>query len=83
MRIFKKNFFFAACGNLIILLSIVKNDSPEVLNFDMIMSKTDDPVVMNRVYKNANYVKALKPWLEFLDKRGYLDTMIKQEIAEE
>lgn len=61
------------------ILSIVKNESTEELNFETLMNNPDDKVVQevyDRIYKNETYKKAMKTWLPFLNKRGFLDTLL-------
>lgn len=61
------------------ILSIVKNESTEELNFETLMNNPDDKVVeeaYDRIYKNETYKKAIKTWLPFLNKRGFLDTLL-------
>ena len=31
--------------------------------------------MINRVYRNENYLNAVKSWLPFMYKRGYLDPL--------
>lgn len=62
-----------------LLLFVVKYDSPEEINLEMILSGSDNPEMMDRVFNNDNYKNAVKLWLKFLNKRGYLDMLIKQD----
>lgn len=64
------------------VMFIVKNDSPEEMTLDQILGGNDTAEMMHRVYHNETYKKALKTWLPFMNKRGFLDTMMKkQEIT--
>lgn len=63
------------------ILFVVKYDSNEEINIETLMS-ADDPEMLNRVYNNDNYKNAIKKWLPFLNKRGFLDTMIIEEEEE-
>jgi len=65
-----------ACTCMMFILFVVKYDSSEEINIEMIMASGDNPEMINRIYNNDNYKKALKLWLPFLNKRGFLDTMI-------
>lgn len=56
------------------ILFVVKNDSPEEINIEAMMTGETD--FLCRVYNGAGYKKALKLWLHFFNKRGFLDTMI-------
>jgi hypothetical protein len=61
------------------ILFICKNDSSEEINLEKLMG-SDDPVMLEKIYNNENYKKSLKLWLPFLNKRGFLDTLVgKQE----
>lgn len=56
------------------ILFVVKYDSPEEINIEMMMTGGgDDPNMMDRIYNNENYKAALKAWLPFLNRRGFLD----------
>jgi hypothetical protein len=57
------------------ILFIVKNDSSEEINLEKLMG-SDDPVMLEKIYNNENYKKGLKLWLPFLNKRGFLDTLV-------
>ena len=35
-----------------------------------------DETMFDRAYNNETYKKAIKLWLPFLEKRGYLDSLI-------
>lgn len=61
-------------------LFIVKYDSNEEISMEMLMSG-GDAAMLDRIYKNDVYTKAVKLWLPFLKRRGYLDTMIVPEEA--
>lgn len=64
------------------VMFIVKNDSPEEMTLDQLMGGNDNPEMLHRVYHNETYKKALKTWFPFMNKRGFLDTMMKkQEIT--
>ena len=44
---------------------------------EMIMAG-GSPEMLERVYNNEVYKKAIRTWLPFLNKRGYLDTLLRQ-----
>lgn len=60
------------------ILSVVKYDSPEELSIEVLMAGGDDEEMKARVYNNENFRKAVKLWLPFIDKRGFLDALIKK-----
>ena len=65
------------------ILSIVKNESKEEINIETIMGQSSDAEaqeVYARIYGNDTYKRALKKWLPFMNKRGFLDTMLKSDI---
>lgn len=62
---------------------IVKYDSQEEMNMEILMSQGGNPEVLDRIYGNEIYKKALKLWLPFLNKRGFLDTLIVDDKPEE
>jgi hypothetical protein len=37
------------------------------------------PEVFHQIFRNDNYLNALKTWLPFLHKRGFLDPVIESE----
>lgn len=61
---------------LIMILFVVKYSSNEEINMEIIMSGGDASMI-DRIYNNENYKKAVKSWLPFLDERGFLDTLIE------
>lgn len=61
------------------ILFIVKNDSPEEINIETMMSADAD---LYRFYNAEGYKKAAKLWLHFLNKRGFLDTLIDEQKTE-
>lgn len=73
--ILDKGSFGAMC--LIFIQFIVKFNGNEDMNMDVLT--TSDSENLYRLYSNENYMKALKLWLPFLNKRGFLDCLIKQE----
>lgn len=62
-----------------ISLFAVKYESSEELSMEMIMSG-GDPEMIERIYNNGNYRKAIQQWLPFLDNRGFLDVLIKPQM---
>lgn len=69
---------------LIFILTIVKNESSEELNMDMIMGHSEDEEKLESMYKrifeNETYKKAVTTWLPFLNKRGFLDSMLPADL---
>lgn len=60
-----------------LILFVAKFDSQEELNMENIM----DPEKVNlemlkNAFMNGTYCKALSLWLPFLNKRGFLDTLL-------
>lgn len=62
-----------------IILFVVKYDSPEEMSMETLMIEGGSPEMMNRIYGNDCYKKALKLWLPFMSKRGFLDTLMAEE----
>lgn len=66
------------------ILTIVKNESTEEVNLEMIMGQSEDEEKLERMYKriyeNETYKKAVKTWLPFLNKRGFLDSMLPADL---
>lgn len=63
------------------ILFIVKYDSPEEITIENLMGigQTDEDALQEmyiRVYRNETYKKAVQTWLPFLNKRGFLDTLL-------
>lgn len=63
------------------ILFVVKYDSPEEILIETLLMGGDDPEMFHRVYYNDIYKKAVTLWLPFLNKRGFLDTLLKSEDA--
>lgn len=61
------------------ILFIVKYDCNEEMSIEQLMTGGDNPELIDRIYNNDNYKKAIKLWLPFLDKRGFLDTLISHD----
>ena len=58
------------------ILFICKYDSNEEITMEIFMRNDDGKEeLMNRIYRNENYKKAIIPWLRFLDQRGFLTTL--------
>lgn len=68
------------CSCLLFVLFAVKNNTSEEINMEKVMTGPDDPVLMDRIYNNDNYKKAMKIWLPFMNKRGFLDSLLTQEV---
>lgn len=63
-----------------IILFVVKYDSNEEINMEIMFKGADNMQDMiDRVYKNEYFKKAITLWLPFLKKRGFLDALIKVE----
>jgi hypothetical protein len=60
------------------ILFIVKYDSPEEMNMEIFMGEGGNPELLKRVYGNECYKAALKLWLPFMNKRGFLDGLVKE-----
>lgn len=73
-----KGTFSIVC--IMFLLFIFKYDCKEELNIHMIMGQVEDEErksqIYERIYGNETYKKALKSWLPFFNKKGFLDLMI-------
>ncbi|XP_037030222.1 uncharacterized protein LOC119070043 [Bradysia coprophila] len=69
-----------ACVCLMFILFVVKNDSSEEIDMETMMSGDAD--TLHRFYNGDGYKKAAKLWLHFLNKRGFLDTLIVEEKQE-
>lgn len=62
------------------ILFACKYDSAEELTMEQLMDPNAyDQEMFNRLYRNDNYLKAIKSWLPFLHKRGFLDVVEKNE----
>lgn len=70
----EKGSFICTC--LMVFMFIVKYDSPEPMDINTIVSGGGSPEMMAMVFGSVYYKKALKLWLPFFDKRGFLDTLI-------
>jgi hypothetical protein len=78
-----KSNLIPACMVLMIILFIVKYDSPEDIDMDVFMAKGENPDLIDRIYGNECYKTALKLWLPFFDKRKFIDVEINDENTEE
>lgn len=70
---------FSAASCLMFILFVVKYDQPEEISIEQMMTGVEDPDMVRRVFYNETYKKAVNTWLPFLNKRGYLDSLIPQE----
>lgn len=70
------NCFLTVSTCLMFILFVVKNDSAEEISIETMMS--GDPEVLQRLYNGETYRKAVKLWLHFFSKRGFLDALIKK-----
>jgi hypothetical protein len=66
-----------------VIMFVVKYDSPEEMSMETLMMEGGSPEMMNRIYGNDCYKKALQLWLPFMNKRGFLDTMMTAEKSTE
>ncbi len=62
------------------ILFVVKNDSSEEINMETMM--TGDTDILYRLYNAETYKKAVKLWMNFLNKRGFLDMLINEQKEE-
>lgn len=66
------------------VLTIIKNESSEEIDLALMMGQSDDEEKLEnfykRIYENETYKKAIKAWLPFLNKRGFLDTMLPKDL---
>jgi hypothetical protein len=63
--------------NAMFVLFVAKYDSSEDLQLDQLMEgKLKDTTSIENAFKSQYYIKALKTWLPFLNKRGYLDGLL-------
>ena len=65
------------------ILFVVRNNSNEEMSIENMMTGGDNTEMMHKIYNNENYKKAIKLWLPFLNERGFLDTLIIDEVKEE
>lgn len=65
---------------MMFVMFIVKYDSNEELNLENMMDpESFDPIQIKRALFNDIYQKALRVWVPFLNKRGYLDKLLPRE----
>lgn len=64
-------FTVAAC---LFLILFVKNGSQEEFNLDKVFG-SDDPKMLQGIYNDSNYKRALKIWLAYLNDHGVLDAV--------
>jgi len=73
-----KSIEFAASLCIMFIMIVVKNEVTEELNIGEIMMGGNDEL-LRKIFSEGSYKKALQSWLPFLNKRGYLDSVIKKE----
>jgi hypothetical protein len=67
------------------ILFVVKYDSPEEITIEAMMGlgekieESELQKMFSRIFGNETYKKAVKLWLPFLNKRGFLDTLLPAE----
>lgn len=74
-----KLFRSLAASCLMMILFVVKYESDEEVNMEIMFKAGDITDIAERVYNNDTYKKAVKLWLPFLNKRGFLDALMKPE----
>ena len=58
------------------ILFICKYDSHEEITLETLMkNEQGKEELMNKIYRNENYKKAITQWLRFLDQRNFLTTL--------
>lgn len=62
------------------ILFVVKYDADEEISMELLMQGGDDEMY-DRIYNNEIYKKAVKLWLPFMNKRGFLDCLLPHDIA--
>jgi hypothetical protein len=62
------------------ILFVVKYDSHEEISMEDMLTGEDNPEMLDRIYNNELYKTAIKLWLPFLNKRGFLDTLIVDDV---
>lgn len=67
---------------LILNLSIVKYDAVEEMDLQTMMTGSCNPEKYQKIFQNEIYKKAVTLWLPFLNKRGFLDALIKSDEIE-
>jgi hypothetical protein len=61
------------------VLFVVKYDSNEQLDAGLVTDPAkSDPEIVHKAFNNEIYRNALRTWLPFLNKRGFLDTLLPQ-----
>ncbi|KAG5675463.1 hypothetical protein PVAND_005365 [Polypedilum vanderplanki] len=72
-----------ASSILIDIMFICKYDSDQEITMEQFTDPNAfTPEMFNRMYRNDNYLKALKSWLPFLYERGYLNPVAFEENGE-
>lgn len=61
------------------IMTIVKYESTEEITLEDMMAEGEDDEMMERIFNNDNYKKALKLWLKFLNEKGILDVLITKQ----
>lgn len=73
--IFEKGYFGATC--LMFIMFICKLNSEKEISIDqMFKGGEGSEELMEIIYSNEIYSKACKKWLPFLNRRGFLDSML-------
>lgn len=75
-KIILKYYPFLGSWCLYMIMFVMKFDSDSEIDIAELMGAGLNPVTLHKVYNNDVYKKALKCWLPFLNKRGFLDTFI-------
>lgn len=57
----------------------MKYNSSHEIDISDLISGEENPEMLERLYNNENFKKTMQLWLPFLNKRGFLDTMIKED----
>lgn len=56
---------------MLFVLAIIKNDSTEEVTFGSLFVGLQKPEILELIFNNPNFRKALMLWLPFMDDRGF------------
>lgn len=61
------------------ITAFVKYNSSKEIDLADMISGPENPEMLERLYNNEHFKKALTLWLPFLNKRGFLDALLKRD----
>lgn len=63
---------------MMFMLTVMKYNLDDAVSVGLLLSEIGNSEIMDKVFKNDQFKKAVKTWLPFLNKRGFFDPLMDQ-----